>query len=164
MQSCNHMTKLIKFSWELLLKGCEIRLHNSNKNSEMLHDERDVGNEETDFRIKNLLSWQNILSNRQIAADIEEKWPNQEVIHRGIRPIYLSSSNKWKPCHGAINSRPCNLRMALEKYFRFRWNCKQLRIEARHSMANSEIYFRIFSETIHIILKIFLQHDLRKVR
>ena len=114
-------------------------------------------------RIKNLLSWQNILSNRQIAADIEEKWPNQEVIHRGIRPIYLSSSNKWKPCHGAINSRPCNLRMALEKYFRFRWNCKQLRIEARHSMANSEIYFRIFSETIHIILKIFLQHDLRKV-
>ena len=40
---------------------------------EMLQDEQDVGNEETDFRIKNLLSWQNILSNRQIAADIEEK-------------------------------------------------------------------------------------------
>ena len=39
----------------------------------MLHDERDEGNEETDFRIKNLLSWQNILSNRQIAAGIEEK-------------------------------------------------------------------------------------------
>ena len=39
----------------------------------MLHDERDEGNEETDFRIKNLLSWQNILSNRQFAADIEEK-------------------------------------------------------------------------------------------
>ena len=54
-------------------KGCEIRLHYSNKNSEMLQDEQDVGNEETDFRIKNLLSWQNILSNRQIAADIEEK-------------------------------------------------------------------------------------------
>ena len=36
-------------------------------------DERDVGNEERDCRIKNLLSWQNILSNRQIAADIEEK-------------------------------------------------------------------------------------------
>ena len=44
----------------------------SNKNSEMLQDEQDVGNEETDFRIKSLLSWQNILSNRQIAADIEE--------------------------------------------------------------------------------------------
>ena len=40
---------------------------------EMLQDEQDVGNEETDFRIKNLLFWQNILSNRQIAADIEEK-------------------------------------------------------------------------------------------
>ena len=38
----------------------------------MLQDERDVGNEETDFR-KKMLSWQNILSNRQIAADIEQK-------------------------------------------------------------------------------------------
>ena len=56
-----------------MLKGCEIRLHNSSKNSEILYDERDVGNEETDFRIKNLLSWQNILINRQITADIEEK-------------------------------------------------------------------------------------------
>ena len=39
----------------------------------MLQDEWDVRNEETDFRIKGLLSWQNILSNRQIAAGIEEK-------------------------------------------------------------------------------------------
>ena len=39
----------------------------------MLQDEQDVGKEETDFRIKNLLSWQNILINRQIAAVIEEK-------------------------------------------------------------------------------------------
>ena len=39
----------------------------------MLQDEHDVGNEETDFRITNLLSWQNILSNRQIAAYIEER-------------------------------------------------------------------------------------------
>ena len=40
--------------------------------SEMLQDEQDVENEETDFRTKDLLSWQNILNNRQIAADIEE--------------------------------------------------------------------------------------------
>ena len=140
-------------------------MYYNNKNSEMLQDERDAGNEETDFRIKNLLSWQNILSNRQIAADIEEKWANQgEVLRRGISPIYLSSSNKWKPCHGAINSRPRNLRTALEKYFRFQWNCKQLRIEARNRMANSGFYFSIFSETIHTILKIFSQHDLRKAR
>ena len=133
-----------------LAKGCEIRLHYSNKNFEMLQDEQDVGNEETDFRIKNLLSWQNILSNRQIAADIEEKWANQgEVLRRGISPIYLSSSNKWKPCHGAINSRPRNLRTALEKYFRFQWNCKQLRIEERNSMANSNIYFQ-FSLKLYI--------------
>ena len=39
----------------------------------MLQDEQYVENEETDFRIKNLLSWQNILSNRQIEADIAEK-------------------------------------------------------------------------------------------
>ena len=63
----------MKFSWELQLKDCEIRLTKINKNSEMLQDEQDVGNEETDFRIKNVLSWQNILSNRQIAADIEGK-------------------------------------------------------------------------------------------
>ena len=41
----------------------------------MSQDERDVGNEETDFRIKHLLSWQNILSNRKIAADIEKTEP-----------------------------------------------------------------------------------------
>ena len=39
----------------------------------MLQDEQDVGNEETDFRIKDLLSWQNILSKRKIAAHIEER-------------------------------------------------------------------------------------------
>ena len=38
----------------------------------MLQDKQDIGNEGTDFRIKSLLPWQNILSNRQIAADIEE--------------------------------------------------------------------------------------------
>ena len=39
----------------------------------MLQDKRDAGNEETDVRIKKLLSWQNILSNRQIAGDMEER-------------------------------------------------------------------------------------------
>ena len=46
----------------------------------------DVGNEEIDLRIKNLLSWQNILNNRQIAMSIEEKLPNQgEVLHGGMQ-------------------------------------------------------------------------------
>ena len=68
-----------------------------------------------------MLPWQNILSNRQIAADVEEKRANQgEVLRWGISPIYLSSSNKWKPCHRAINSRLHNLRMALECTFDFR--------------------------------------------
>ena len=39
----------------------------------MLLDKPDIGNEETDFRIKNLLSWQNILSNKQIAGNTEER-------------------------------------------------------------------------------------------
>ena len=126
MQAINHMTNLIKFSsrlplWRTLAKiSSGIRLHYSNKNSEMLQDKLGVGNEETDFRIKSLLSWHNILSNRKIAADIEEKLANQGgVLHRGISPLYLSSSNKWKPCHRAINNRPRNLRTTLEKYFRF---------------------------------------------
>ena len=120
---------------------------------------------EADLRIKNVLSWQNILSNRQIAADIEGKWTNQgEVLCGGISRIYLSLANKSKSCHGAITCQPGNLRTALEKYFRFQSNCKQLRIEARDRMANCEIYFPIFSETIHTMSKIFSQHDLRKVR
>ena len=65
----------------------------------------DVGNEEIDLRIKNLLSWQNILNNTQTATDIEEILANQgEVIPGGISRIYLSLSNKWKPSHGAIKS------------------------------------------------------------
>ena len=39
----------------------------------MFQDEQDVGNEETYFRIKKLLSWQNFLRKRQIQEDIEEK-------------------------------------------------------------------------------------------
>ena len=53
----------------------------------------DIGNEETDLRIKNVLSWQNILNNRQIVADIEEKRANQgEVLRGGISRIYFSLS------------------------------------------------------------------------
>ena len=37
-------------------------------------------------------------------------------------------------------------------------------IEARNSTANFEIYFPISFETIHTILKIFSQHDLKKWR
>ena len=112
-----------------------------------------------------MLPWQNILNSRQIAADIEENSANQEeVLHGGINRIYLSLSSKWKPCHGAIKSWPRNHRTALEKYFRFQWNCKQLGVEARNSMPNCEIHFPILSETIHTILKIFSQHGLRKYR
>ena len=78
----------------------------------MLQDEQDVENEETDFRIKDLLSWQNILR-RHIAGN------QGEVLRRGISPIYFSSSSEWKPRHRARNIPPRNLRTALENYFRF---------------------------------------------
>ena len=67
-----------------------------------------------------------------------------EVLRGGISRIYLSLSNKWKPCHGAINSRPRHISTALQKYFRFQWYCKQLRVEARSNIANCEIYFQKF--------------------
>ena len=67
-----------------------------------------------------MLPWQKILSNRQIPADIQEKCVNQgEVILGGISRIYFFLPKKWKPCHGAINSRPRSVRTALEKYFQF---------------------------------------------
>ena len=57
----------------------------------------DIGNEETDLRIKNVLPWQNILSNRQIAADIEENRANQgEVLRGGISHIYFSLSKQME--------------------------------------------------------------------
>ena len=83
-------------------------------------------------------------------------WRNQSYL-----PFLIK---QMEPCHGAINSRPRYLRTTLEKYFRFKWNFKQKRIEARNSMANCEICFPIFSETIHTISKIFSQHDLRKYK
>ena len=50
----------------------------------------DVGNEETDLTIKNLF-WRNILSNRQIVPDIEEKWANQGTrIHLWRNQSHLS--------------------------------------------------------------------------
>ena len=74
------------------------------------------------LRYKNLLSWHNILGSRQIVADIEEKFANQGEDLRtrgGISRIHLSLSSKWKPCHGANDSRPRNLQTGLKKYFRF---------------------------------------------
>ena len=91
---------------------------------------------------------------------------SRKVLHtRGVvSRIHLSLSSKWEPCHGLINSWPCNIQTRLKKHFRFNWNFKQLRVEARNSMSNCEIYFPIFSETIHTILKIFSQRGLRNCR
>ena len=54
------------------------------------------------------MSWQNILNSRQIATDIEVKLAKEKPFVGGISCIYLSLSNKRKPCHGAINSGPRN--------------------------------------------------------
>ena len=132
----------------------------------MFLDKADAGNEETDLRFtkkKKLFSWQNIWNRRQIAVVLKEKLADQEeVLRLGVSLIYHYFSNKWNPCHGSTNSWPRNLRAALQKYFRFHWNCKLLRVEAKNIMLNCEIYFSLFSETRHTILKLFSQHNLRK--
>ena len=64
------------------------------------------------------LRYQNTLNSRQNAADLEANLANQgEDLWGGISRIYFSFWNKLKSFHGAINSRPRNLRTALEKYF-----------------------------------------------
>ena len=84
----------------------------------MFQNNRIVGNEKIDLGQKNLLSWENILNNRQIAADTEEKVANQgEVLQEGISCICLSLQKKHKPCHGVISSWLRNLKTALEEYF-----------------------------------------------
>ena len=47
--------------------------------------------------------------------------------------------------------------------FNFSETVNKLRVEARNSIANREIYFPIFSKTVHTTLKIFSQHGLRKI-
>ena len=63
-----------------------------------------------------------------------------KVLCGGISRIDLSLSNKWKTCHGAINSRSRNLRAALVKYFRFHLNFKQLRVETRDNMSDWNLF------------------------
>ena len=76
----------------------------------MFQDKQMHERKKLDLRKKNLLSWQIILNSSQIAAYIEKKLANQgEVIRGGISRIYLSLSNKWKPCHRAINSQGVHL-------------------------------------------------------
>ena len=48
-----------------------------------------------------------------------------------------------------------NRNYATKKYFLVPWNCKQIRDGARNSMSNQEIYFSLFSKTMHTILSIF---------
>ena len=50
---------------------------------------------------------------------------------------------------------PINLRTALENPPRFHWNCKQIRVEARNSMSNCQIYFPLFAKTIQQYWKYF---------
>ena len=42
------------------------------------------------------------------------KW-RRSTWWKGISRIYISLSKKWKPCHGAINSRPRNFKNGTEK-------------------------------------------------
>ena len=111
-----------------------------------------------------MLSWQNILNSRQIAAAIEEKLANQgEVLSGGIICMYLSISNRWKPYHRAITVNHVISEQHWKSTFDFSEIVNKRHIEVRSSIANCEIYFLIFFEAIHKILKIFSQHGLGSV-
>ena len=103
------------------------------------------------FKIEELVALAEYFEQQTDCSRYRRKLANQgEVLctRGGISPIHLSLWSKWKPCHRTLNSWPRNLRTALEKYFRFHWNCKELWVEVRNSMSNCQIYFPIFSETI----------------
>ena len=68
------------------------------------------------FKNKKFVFLAEYFEQHKIAADIEEKSTNEgEVIRGGISRIYLSLSNKLKPCHGATYSRPRNFKNGTEK-------------------------------------------------
>ena len=116
------------------------------------------------FKIENLLSWQNIFNSRQITADREKKPANQGKVLCGRISYVFAFPYQTNGNHATEPSTVGHviLRMALERYFRFYWNCKQLRVQGRKSVWNCEINFPIFSEPMHTILKTFSQHDLKK--
>ena len=72
--------------------------------------------------------------------------------------IYLSLSNKWKPCPRAINSWPRNLRTALEKYFRFQKNCKQLQVEERSNIGSVSTDYRLKRKELEFFCQILYLH------
>ena len=99
---------LLNFHCGNLQKEVKFRLHYSNKNCEMFAN---VRNGEKHFRLKNLLSWQNILNSRQLQQMQKKNKPIKErsSVEESV-VFFLFLLNKWKPCHRAINSRPHNFR------------------------------------------------------
>ena len=96
MQAKSHMKKGIKFSSKL--PSWRTLAVKKKRQWQKFWDAlglAGVGNQKTYLRIKNVLFWQNILSNRPVASDIEEKWANQEdVLCGGISLVYLSLAKK----------------------------------------------------------------------
>ena len=106
------------------------------------------------------MSWQNILNSTQIAADIEEKFANQGEVLRGGISLYL-----FYQANGNHAMEPQTVGHVISEWhwkstFDFSEIVNKLWFEVRSSIANCEIYFPNFSETIHTILKIFSQHRL----
>ena len=117
------------------------------------------------FRSNRCRKWRNRFKNKkfvvlaeyfeqqQTAADVQEKLANQgEALHGGISHICFLM--KQMETMSRNHRQSTMYRTTLKKHFQFQWNCKQLWIEARNSMAYSD-NFKIFSEAIHTIMKIF---------
>ena len=118
----------------------------------------------TRFTKEDLLSWQNILNSRQTAADTKDKFANQgEVLREGIS-LYLSyqTNGNYATVPQIVGHVIWELHW--KSTFSFSEIVNKLRVEVRSSITNCEIYFPIFSEAMHTILKIFSQDGLRKCR
>ena len=147
MQVKRDITKLIKFS-------CKFRSYYSKKNSWNVSGHTDVENGEKHLRkicCLDRIFWR---ADRFLHIQKKNKPIKKSFVEESVAFTFLYQTNEN---HATEPSKVGHviLRTALERYFRFHCNCKQLLVEARNSMPNCEIYFSIFSETIIKIWKYF---------
>ena len=89
--------------------------------------------------MKDLLYWQNIFNNRQIAADILEKFANQGEVLRGGISLYLSCQRNGN--HATELQRVGHVisEQHWKSTFDFIETVNKLLVEARSSITNCEI-------------------------
>ena len=77
--------------------------------------------------------------------------------------IYISSSNKWKPCHRVINSRPSNFKNGTEKGYCLKWGTvyQFVRFISQFSL---KIYIQILKYFHSTIIRSVCRGCFKKIR